>query len=316
MGGAASTQNVSSAWRAGLSAEAQAFFETAPDAVKKEVEEKVGTLLAAGGSIERIVVKSDGAGALLERPSVPDGFTLYEEMTGVPPFECSTPMTVQLFTAFKAQGKIEKNVAPWRAKGKLVEYAKCVGGTGKVTDGKLDGVIVINAAIKVVIFVSHTWWDRDFKDETNDPNDPYDKGAPDWQSDGDGVGISYGHFGVGKRAKDLKHRMICAGVETLIKEKKLKADEVAIWCDWQNIVQDDKAEKLKGVMSLIQYAALSTYMLVPTDVEEAPYLYPGSKPEDIPGYGKRGWRVRRGLKRGPARRSLLPSLTEASRSLT
>ena len=26
------------------------------------------------------------------------------------------------------------------------------------------------------------WWDRDVKDETNDPNDRYDKGAPDFQA--------------------------------------------------------------------------------------------------------------------------------------
>jgi len=32
------------------------------------------------------------------------------------------------------------------------------------------------ASGKIVIFVSHTWWDREFKDETNHPDDPYDKG--------------------------------------------------------------------------------------------------------------------------------------------
>merc|ERR1719247_951620 len=35
---------------------------------------------------------------------------------------------------------------------------------------------------KVAIFISHTWWDRDFKDESNDPDDPYDRGAPDYQT--------------------------------------------------------------------------------------------------------------------------------------
>ena len=63
--------------------------------------------------------------------------------------------------------------------------------------------------------------------------------------------------------KDLKHRVICAGVERLIAEKKLDAAKVVLWCDWQSIYQDDKEEKLKGVMSLIKYAALSDYMLVP-----------------------------------------------------
>ena len=88
-----------------------------------------------------------------------------------------------------------------------------------------------------VIFISHTWWDRDFKDGTNDPTDLYDKGAPDWQSGA---------------KKDLKYKIICQGVENLIKEQRLDEDEVALWIDWQSIYQDDKAEKLKGVMSLIK----------------------------------------------------------------
>ena len=43
--------------------------------------------------------------------------------------------------------------------------------------------------------------DREFVDTTNDPNDPYDKGAPDYQS--------------GEK-KDTKWRIICSGVESLI----------------------------------------------------------------------------------------------------
>ena len=50
-------------------------------------------------------------------------------------------------------------------------------------------------------------------------------------------------------------------------------------CVWQ----DDKVEKLKGVMSLIKYAALSDYMLVPT--EEASEGNLPMYPETIPGYG-------------------------------
>ena len=51
--------------------------------------------------------------------------------------------------------------------------------------------------------------------------------------------------------------------------------------------QDDETEKLRGVMSLIKYATLCQYMLVPTEEEEleddaAEY------PEDIPQYGARG----------------------------
>ena len=51
------------------------------------------------------------------------------------------------------------------------------------------------------------------------------------------------------------------------------------------VYQDDKEEKLKGVKSLIQYATMCEYMLVPT--EEAGRLL--GYPEEIPGYGTRGW---------------------------
>ena len=53
------------------------------------------------------------------------------------------------------------------------------------------------------------------------------------------------------------------------------------------VYQDDKQEKLKGVKSLIQYATMCEYMLVPTE-EEGVLPLPG-RPEQIPGYGTRGW---------------------------
>ena len=28
----------------------------------------------------------------------------------------------------------------------------------------------------------HRWWDRTYTDETNDPNDMYDRGAPDYKA--------------------------------------------------------------------------------------------------------------------------------------
>ena len=121
----------------------------------------------------------------------------------MPDFEYSTPMLVMPFLIFKAQGRIMKSVQKWRdealAQGWLVEFKEGEG--------------------KVAIFISHTWWDRDFKDETNDASDVYDKGSPDWQS--------------GEK-KNLKWRVICAGVERLIKQKRLKAKNVMIWCDWQS----------------------------------------------------------------------------------
>eukprot|EP00964_Phaeocystis_antarctica_P079726 scaffold49705_cov58-Phaeocystis_antarctica.AAC.2 len=81
-------------------------------------------------------------------------------------FEQTTPMLVMPFSVFKAQGRIMKSTKVWRdqalAAGSLVVYEE---GSGKV-----------------VIFVSHTWWDRGFKDATNDPNDKYDRGTPDFQA--------------------------------------------------------------------------------------------------------------------------------------
>ena len=192
-------------------------------------------------------------------------------------FEQTTPMLVMPFSVFKAQGRIMKSVKVWRdqalAAGSLVVHEE---GSGKV-----------------VIFISHTWWDRAFKDETNDPNNPYDKGAPDWQDDypeeqrkvwgySEYVMVTY------QRPKDLKWRVICAGVQRLIEQEGLKEEDVSLWVDWQSIYQDDEAEKLKGVVSLIRYATLCQYMLVPTD--EAKLVgFAISYPAFIPAYGSRGW---------------------------
>ena len=85
---------------------------------------------------------------------------------------------------------------------------------------------------------------------------PASAGCPDWQS--------------GEK-KDLKWHLICAGVEKLIKERGLKAKDVLLWVDWQSIYQDDKAEKLKGVMSLIKVCAPCLLYTSPSprDVEES-----------------------------------------------
>merc|ERR1719197_265699 len=86
-----------------------------------------------------------------------------------PEFPMTTPMLVSPWRAFKAQGRIFKSVKAWRdaalADGRLVEYVPSDDAPGKK---RLR-----------VIFISHTWWDRTFKDETSDPKDQYDKGAPD-----------------------------------------------------------------------------------------------------------------------------------------
>ena len=172
-------------------------------------------------------------------------------------FELTTPMLVMPFGVFKAQGRIMKSTKAWR--------------DGALAAGSL--VVHEEGSGKIVIFISHTWWDRKFRDATNDPNNPYDKGAPDWQKG---------------RKKNRKWRVICAGVQRLLEQEGLKEEEVSLWVDWQSIYQDDEAEKLKGVVSLIRYATLCQYMLVPT--EEAALGFPAhSYPEQIPAYGSRGW---------------------------
>ena len=183
-------------------------------------------------------------------------------------------MLVMPFGVFKAQGRIMKSTKAWRdealAAGSLVEHEE--------------------GSSQIVIFISHTWWDRSFTDATNDPNNEYDVGAPDLQADypdeqrenEDGEMVTY------QRPKDLKWRVICAGVQRLLEQEGLKEEEVSLWVDWQSIYQDDEAEKLKGVKSLIRYATLCQYMLVPT--EEAELVYPATSwPHSIPAYGSRGW---------------------------
>ena len=77
-------------------------------------------------------------------------------------------------------------------------------------------------------------------------------------------------------------------MQRLLEQEGLKEEEVSLWVDWQSIYQDDEAEKLKGVMSLIRYATLCQYMLVPT--EEAELVFDATKyPKHIPAYGSRGW---------------------------
>ena len=189
-------------------------------------------------------------------------------------FELTTPMLVMPFRTFKAQGRIMKSTKAWRDKalaaGSLVVHEE---GSGKI-----------------VIFISHTWWDRSFTDATNDPNNPYDVGAPDFQADYPDEqrrNISFKLVAY-QRPKDLKWRVICAGVQRLLEQEGLKEEEVSLWVDWQSIYQDDEAEKLKGVVSLIRYATLCQYMLVPTEEAELEELA-AKYPEEIPAYGSRGW---------------------------
>ena len=44
-------------------------------------------------------------------------------------------------------------------------------------------------------------------------------------------------------------------------------------------------KKLEGVKSLIQWATMCKYMLIPTEEEKIRTSFP----ENLPGYGRRGW---------------------------
>ena len=61
----------------------------------------------------------------------------------------------------------------------------------------------------------------------------------------------------------------------------------------QSIYQDNEEEKLKGVYSLIKYATLCKFMLIPTEELSLNKLSLGKEstkpPAFIPGYGERGW---------------------------
>ena len=56
-------------------------------------------------------------------------------------------------------------------------------------------------------------------------------------------------------------------------------------CAHRTVYQDEKAKKLDGVKSLIKWATMCQYMLIPTEEEEIMTNFP----EELPGYGRRGW---------------------------
>ena len=86
---------------------------------------------------------------------VPVG-SLLDDPAAAIDLEYLTPMLLIPFIFFVQLGRIPKSTKPWREealhKGWLVEYRK--------DDGK------------TIIFISHTWWDREFLDPARDPSEP------------------------------------------------------------------------------------------------------------------------------------------------
>ena len=121
----------------------------------------------------------------------------------------------------------------------------------------------------------------------NRPEGVYDWGGPDYPEDTEAVRAVDPDYEHGAKA-NLKHGIICKAVRSFAEKEGVPLEELVLWIDWQGIAQDDLDEKSKGVQSLIAYTTLCDYMLVPTEEGE----FAGDAltyPEDVPGYGKRGW---------------------------
>ena len=82
----------------------------------------------------------------------------------------------------------------------------------------------------------------------------------------------------------------------------------------QSIYQDDDETKGKGVVSLIKYATLSKYMLVPLDMSMGELRRSDGDyfPESIPSYGERGWWYAAATPLDPSRSPATPRLTPAA----
>lgn len=108
-----------------------------------------------------------------------------------------------------------------------------------------------------VIFISHRWWSDDKPD-----NDE---------------GIKYG--------------LLCRGIKRLVARHRLCRSHVVVWCDWACIDQDDPAKQLRGIASLITYAARSMFVLIPVSPDAASVrsFCEVSHPMDLHNYGERAW---------------------------
>ena len=150
----------------------------------------------------------------------------------------------------------------------LVMHLDDFKGAGRIprSDQCKDlGLREVNLQRDIPIFISHNWWTRP-AEATG-----YDAGAPDVL--------------VGEHT-NLKHRMICDGVEQLIEKNGWDRRNVVLWVDWFSITQEDADVKLKGVKSLIHYTTLCKAMLIPQRGKIGENI---KYPEQLPIYGFRGW---------------------------
>eukprot|EP00966_Prymnesium_polylepis_P099790 2310469-Prymnesium_polylepis.1 len=177
---------------------------------------------------------------------------------GLPSFPCDYAMRVMRWAEFEKLGELVRSDVA--SKRRLTEELPAEGSS---------------AAELSVIFISHSWWHRPPAGAAP---------APDF---------------VNGERKNLKYQVVCAGVRALIEREGLESSRVVLWCDWFSIDQDDPHRKAAGVRSMISYATRSTHMLIPlpgahivtaeyTDGDD-PDDFAAYYPEDLAGYGERGW---------------------------
>jgi len=123
-----------------------------------------------------------------------------------------------------------------------------------------DGLARVRDDGDVVVFVSHRWW-----------------------SEGPDAAVA----GVG----DVKFRILLRGVDAIVARERCDRGRVCLWMDYACIDQDDETLKRAGVRSLIAWASLSDYLLIPTfpDAESAAALDAAQGPMALHNYGERGW---------------------------
>ena len=108
----------------------------------------------------------------------------------------------------------------------------------------------------VVIFISHRWW----RPKEGEPDDK----------------------------ENTKFQLIVRGITKLIRQFRLDAESVVIWVDWACVDQDDPELQLKGINSLITFAARSHFVLTPIKPSEEAIsaFFTASQCKDLYDYGK------------------------------
>ena len=89
------------------------------------------------------------------------------------------------------------------------------------------------------------------------------------------------------RQDHTKYKQVVRGTTKLIHQHQLDLQAVVIWVDFSCVDQEDAALQLKGINSLITYAARSHFVLTPVKPlpEDIGAFYNASHPRDLHNYG-------------------------------